>query len=78
MLCECEGVKVCMVLLYISCMHTCNQLPSNQTFDRQIPAHEKGGCVRRVGQWVWTGNCLQVCYMTIIEVHLTMHLVEPN
>ena len=30
------------------------------------------------GAMDWIGNCLQVCYMTLVKVHLTMHLVDPN
>ena len=31
-----------------SCVCACEQLPGNQSFDRQISAHEKNGVVRRV------------------------------
>ena len=58
--------------------YTCKQLPVNQRFDRQISVYEKGGGVRRVGQWIWTGNCLEVCYMALIGVYSTMHLMDPN
>ena len=44
---------------------TAKLLVSNQSFDKQISAHKKGGGVRRVGQWIGTGNCLQVCYKTL-------------
>ena len=60
------------------CMCACKQFPGNQSFDRQIAALKKGGDVRKVGQWIWTGNCLQVCYMILIGVRLTMHLVDPS
>ena len=60
------------------CVCVCKQLPDNQSFDRQISAYEKGGGVRRVGQWISTCKCLQVCYMTLIGVHSTMHRVDPN
>ena len=42
------------------CVQACKQLPGNQSFDRQISVHEKGGEVRMVGQWIRNGNCLQV------------------
>ena len=68
----CACVCVCV------CVSVCKQLPGNQSFDKHLSAHEKGGSVRRVGQWIQTGNCLQVCYMISIGVHSTMHLVDPN
>ena len=58
-------------------LYVCVCLPGNQSFDRQISAYEKGGGVKRVGQWIQTGSRLQVCYMTLIGVHLTMHLMDP-
>ena len=72
--CVCMHVRV----LVCECMRACKQLPGNQSFDRQISAHEKGGGVRRVGQWIQTGNCLQVCYMTLTGANSTMHLIDPN
>ena len=45
---------------------------------KYLPKEGGGGGIRRVGQWIWTGNCLQVCYMTLIWVHSTMHLVYPK
>ena len=50
--------------MWFSCRNkhslTAKLLVSNQSFDKQ-----KGGGVRRVGQWIGTGNCLQVCYKTL-------------
>ena len=72
---KCIGC-VC-VCAHVKCIGICKQLSGNQSFDRQISAHKKGGGVMRVGQWIRTSNCLQVCYMTLIGVHFTMHLVDP-
>ena len=35
-----------------SCMCACKQLLSNQSFDKQISSHQKGGGVCRWGEWV--------------------------
>ena len=50
----CVPMGVCVYALCV-----CVFVSGNQSFDRQISAHEKGGGVRRVRQWIWTGNCLQ-------------------
>ena len=42
----CTRVCVCVCV----CVYVCKQLPGNQSFDRQISTHEKGGGVRGVGQ----------------------------
>ena len=35
-----------------ACMRVCKQLPSNQSFDKKISSHQKGGGVSRWGEWV--------------------------
>ena len=50
--CVCMHVCVCACVCVRACMHTCKQLPSNQSFDKQISSHQKGGGVSRWGEWV--------------------------
>ena len=49
-----------MHVLMLMYMHTCKQLPSSQSFDKQISRHQKGGGVSRWGEWVGKVTCLQV------------------
>ena len=38
-------------------MYICKQLPSNQSFDKLISSHQKGGGVSRWGEWVgWSSG----------------------
>ena len=56
---------------------TCKQLPSNQSFDKQISSHQKGGGVSRWGEWVGKATAYKFDTCTLIGVHSTMHLVDP-
>ena len=58
-------------------MYTCKQLPSNQSFDKQISSHQKGGGVSRWGEWVGKATAYKFDTCTLIGVHSTMHLVDP-
>ena len=42
--CVCVCVCVCCVCVCV-CVCVCKQLPSNQSFDKQISSHQKGGGV---------------------------------
>ena len=68
-----SGERVKLSATMCVCMCVCKQLPGNQSFDRQVSANKKSCGVRRVRQWIQTGNCLQVCYVTVIGVH-EMHI----
>ena len=48
--CVCVGVfvSVCERM----CTGTCKQLPSNQSFNKQISSHQEGAGVSRWGEWV--------------------------
>ena len=59
------------------CVLFCKQLPSNQSFDKQISSHQKGGGVSRWGEWVEKGNCLQAQNMHLIWGPLDHDLVDP-
>ena len=54
--CVCAGVHVCVCgcacVYVVVCVCACKQLPSNQSFDKQISSHQKGGGVSRWGEWV--------------------------
>ena len=44
--CVCVCVRVCvMCVCACACVCVCKQLPSNQSFDKQISSHQKGGGV---------------------------------
>ena len=73
--CVCVRVRVCMCVCVR--MRTCKQLPSNQSFDKQISSHQKGGGVSRWGEWVGKATAYKFDTCTLIGVHLTMHLVDP-
>ena len=57
--------------------HTCKQLPSNQSIDKRISSHPKGGGVSRWGEWVRKATAYKFDTCTLIGVHSTMHLVDP-
>ena len=59
------------------CVCVCKQLPSNQSFDKQISSHQKGGGVNRWGKWVGKATAYKFDKCTLIRVHSTMHLVDP-
>ena len=87
--CECEDICVHVHACIYICS-ACKQLPGNQSFDRQISvlgqifAYQNWRRVVVSGVWgngsAWTGNCLQVCYMTLIGVHSTIGILwtGPN
>ena len=58
-------------------MYICKQLPSNQSFHKQISSHQKGGGVSRWGEWVGKATAYKFDTCTLIGVHSTMHLVDP-
>ena len=58
-------------------MCVCKQLPSNQSYDKQISSHQKGGGVSRWGEWVGKATAYKFDTCTLIGVHSTMHLVDP-
>ena len=43
---------VCVCVPTCACVHCCKQLPSNQSFDKQISSYQKGVGVSRWGEWV--------------------------
>ena len=59
------------------CVCVCKQLPSNQSFDKQISSHQKGGGVSRWGEWVGKATAYKFDTCTLIGVHSTMHLMDP-
>ena len=71
--CVCLCARVCVCV----CVCVCKQLPSNQSFDKQISSHQKGGGVSRWGEWVRKATAYKFDTCTLIGVHLTMHLVDP-
>ena len=76
----CVCVCACSVCVYV-CVCVCKQLPSNQSFDKQISSHHKGGGVSRWGEWgEWVGKATAYKFdtCTLIGVHSTMHLADPN
>ena len=58
-------------------IYICKQLPSNQSFDKQISSHQKGGGVSRWGEWVRKATAYKYDTCTLIGVHSTMYLVDP-
>ena len=69
---------VCVCVCVCRCIHVCEQLPSNQSFGKQISSHQKGsgGGVSRWGEWVGKATAYKFDTWTLIGVHLTMHLVD--
>ena len=67
-MCECVHVCAC----------NCLPLPSNQSFYRLIASYWMGVNDHEVprGQKGIMGK--QISYMTLIGMHLTMHLMHPN
>ena len=59
------------------CVCVCKQLPSNQSFDKQISSHQKGGGVSKWGECVGKATAYKFDTCTLIGVHSTMHLVDP-
>ena len=55
----------------------CKQLPSNQSVDKQISSHQEGGGVSRWGECIRKATAYKFDTYTLIEVHSTMHLVDP-
>ena len=72
-MCVCVCVCTCMY----ACVCVCKQLPSNQSFDKQISSHQKGGGVSTWGEWVGRATAYKFDTCTLIGVHSTMHLVDP-
>ena len=58
-------IHVCVCVCASTCV--CKQSPSNQSFDKQISSHQKGGGVSRWGEWVGKATaykfdtCVCVC-----------------
>ena len=50
-------------------MCVCKQLPSNQSFDKRISSHPKGGGVSRWGEWVGKATVYKFDTCTLIGVH---------
>ena len=57
--------------------NTCKQLPSNQSFDKQVSSCQKGGGVSRWGEWIGKATAYKFVTCTLIGVHSTMLLVDP-
>ena len=55
----------------------CKQLPSNQSFDKQVFSHQKCGGASRWGECVGKATAYKFDTCTLIWVHSTMHLVGP-
>ena len=59
-------------------VRVCKQLPSDHRFDKQISSHQKsGGVSTSVRRWVAKATAYKFDTCTLIEVHSTMHLVDP-
>ena len=56
-----------------TCTHTCKQLPSNQSFDKQISSHQKGGGVSRWGEWVGKATAYKFDTCTHTHTHTHTH-----
>ena len=54
------------------------QLPSNQSFDKQISSHQNGGGVSRWGEWVRKATAYKFDTCTLIGVHEMHGQVDPN
>ena len=67
-LCVCVCVSECTFVCVCECM-LCKQLPSNQSFDKQISSHQKGGGVSRWGEWVGKATAYK------FDTHMYMHVV---
>ena len=74
--CVCWYVYAC-VCDCVHCLCVCKQLSSNQSFDRQIYIHKKGGGVSTWGEWLGKATAYKCDICTLIGVYLTMHLVDP-
>ena len=78
-MCACVHVCACVraSVHVCACMCVCKLLPSNQSFDKQISSHQKGGGVSRWGECVGKATAYKFDTCTLIGVHSTMHLVDP-
>ena len=72
-----HSLTTTMCIYVCVCVCICKQLPSNQSFDKQISSHQKGGGVSRWGEWVGKATAYKFDTCTLIGVHSTMHLVDP-
>ena len=70
-------VCVCVCACVCTCACVCKQLPVNQSFDKLISSHQKGGGVSRWDEWVGKATTYKFDTCTLIGVHSTMHLVDP-
>ena len=71
-------VRICVcVCVCVHCLCACKQLSSNQSFDRQIYIHKKGGGISTWGEWVGKVTAYKCDICTLTGVYLTMHLVDP-
>ena len=52
------------------------QLPSNQSSDKQIFSHQKGGGVSRWREWIGKATAYKFDTRTLIGVHSSMHLMD--
>ena len=59
------------------CVCVCKQLPSNQSFDKQISSHQKGGGVSRWGEWVRKATAYKFDTCTLIKVREMHGRVDP-
>ena len=76
-MCICACVFVCEFQRDSPVGDNCKQLSSNQSFDRQIYSHQKGGGVSTLGEWVRKATAYKFDTCTLIGVHSTMHLMDP-
>ena len=72
--CECARLAVCVCV----CVCTCKQLPSNQSFDKQISSHQKGVGISRWGEWVRKATAYKFDTCTLIGVYEMHGRVDPN
>ena len=61
-----------------ACVRACKQLPSNQSFDKQISSYQKGGGVSRWGECVRKATAYKFDTCTLIGVHEMHGRVDPN
>ena len=69
--CVCVIVCVCVCMCVCACVCVCvsKQLPSNQSFDKQISSHQKEGGVSRWGEWVQKATAYKFDTCALIGVH---------
>ena len=68
---------MCVRVLVCVCTCACKQMPSNQSFDKQIFSHQKGGGASRWGECVGKATAYKFDTCTVIGVQSTMHLMDP-